>query len=71
MAQKFVKAFKEPFVINGRKFRITASIGVSVYPTHSRSADTLVRDADIAMYRAKAIGRNNWQWFAHNLAAKS
>ena len=70
VAQKFVRAFQEPFVINGRKFRITASIGVSVYPTHSRSADTLVRDADIAMYRAKATGRNNWQWFAHDLAAK-
>jgi diguanylate cyclase (GGDEF)-like protein/PAS domain S-box-containing protein len=63
VAQKIIVAFQEPFVIEGREIHITTSIGVCAYPQHGNSADTLIKNADNAMYQAKALGRNNWQWF--------
>ncbi len=63
VAQKIVDAFQEPFLIEGREIRITTSVGACTYPQHGDTADALTRNADNAMYRAKAMGRNNWQWF--------
>jgi diguanylate cyclase (GGDEF)-like protein/PAS domain S-box-containing protein len=64
VANKIVAAFQEPFVVTGREVRITASVGAAVYPDHGTTVDVLVERADAAMYRAKAMGRNIWQWSA-------
>jgi diguanylate cyclase (GGDEF)-like protein/PAS domain S-box-containing protein len=66
VANKIVAAFQQPIILSGRELPVTASIGTSVYPEHGTTADTLVESADKAMYRAKAMGRNIWQWSAPN-----
>ncbi|MEA2684783.1 MAG: hypothetical protein QOK05_3111 [Chloroflexota bacterium] len=52
-AQKVVKAFEKPFLIDDRAFDIRASIGIALYPQHGDDAETLMRRADVAMYVAK------------------
>jgi diguanylate cyclase (GGDEF)-like protein/PAS domain S-box-containing protein len=52
-AQKVVRAFEKPFVIDDRAFDIRASIGIALYPEHGEDAETLMRRADVAMYVAK------------------
>ncbi|TWI70173.1 PAS domain S-box-containing protein/diguanylate cyclase (GGDEF)-like protein [Pseudoduganella lurida] len=53
VAQKLLAALDEPFLIDGNDLRVGAAIGVSVYPQDGADAETLLRRADIAMYRAK------------------
>jgi diguanylate cyclase (GGDEF)-like protein/PAS domain S-box-containing protein len=62
IAQKVLKAFQEPFVLDGYELNITTSIGVAMYPDDGEDADTLLKNADIAMYQAKQKGRNNYQY---------
>jgi diguanylate cyclase (GGDEF)-like protein len=66
VAGKLTASFQTPFAVGGRDLSITASIGASVYPEHGATADALVECADVAMYRAKAMGKNIWQWSAPN-----
>jgi diguanylate cyclase (GGDEF)-like protein len=56
VVRKCLKAFENPFLIEGQLFKLAASIGVSLYPEHGADADTLLRRADIAMYIAKRAG---------------
>ena len=58
VAQKILGAFATPFVVGGRDFVITASIGISFHPEHGKNAQTLMINADSAMYRAKELGKN-------------
>jgi len=53
IAQKLISLFDEPFFIEGHELRVGASIGISMYPQDARDTETLLRLADIAMYRAK------------------
>jgi len=53
-------SFKEPFFIDGEKLNITTSIGISIYPDHGKKSDTLIKNADIAMYSVKAHGRSGY-----------
>jgi EAL domain-containing protein (putative c-di-GMP-specific phosphodiesterase class I) len=53
----------EPFLLAGREFNTSASLGVSLYPQDGTDAETLLKNADAAMYRAKAQGRNNFCFF--------
>ena len=53
VAQKLMAALSEPFIIDGNDLRVGASIGISVYPQDGTDAEGLLRQADIAMYRAK------------------
>jgi len=66
-ATKLLLAMGEPFLIGGQALHITVSIGISVYPDNSTDMDTLVRNADIAMYHAKRGGRNNYQVFSEDM----
>jgi len=53
--------------VDKRKLQITISIGISVYPDDGQDADTLIRNADSAMYTAKEKGRDNYQFYGNNL----
>jgi diguanylate cyclase (GGDEF)-like protein/PAS domain S-box-containing protein len=63
VAAKILAALARPFTLGTREYFVGASIGVCQYPEHGSDADTLVRNADSAMYRAKEAGRNNYQVF--------
>ena len=71
VAQKIIETLSEPIVLEGRDITVTPSIGISVFPDDGSDAETLIRNADAAMYHAKEMGRNNYQFFTDqmNLAA--
>ena len=60
VARKILDVLKKPWIYKEQEFRITASIGVAIYPEHGQSNETLMKNSDIAMYRAKNQGRNNF-----------
>ncbi|MBD3641237.1 MAG: EAL domain-containing protein [Marinobacter sp.] len=59
--------FETPFEVHGESHRITATMGVAVYPQSGQDADTLLRNADIALYRAKEQGRNSYQFYTEGM----
>jgi diguanylate cyclase (GGDEF)-like protein/PAS domain S-box-containing protein len=61
MAEKVLETFVMPFLVEGHELYVTASIGVALYPDDGDDPDTLLRNADGAMYRAKDSGKNNYQ----------
>jgi diguanylate cyclase (GGDEF)-like protein len=63
VAQKMVEVLNQPFVLEGAELFVTASIGITVFPNDTEDQDTLIRNADVAMYRAKERGRNNYQFY--------
>lgn len=63
IAKKIVDAFQTPFDCDGRRLTITTSLGVSLYPGDGGDVDTLVKNADIAMYTAKQSGRNRYAFY--------
>jgi diguanylate cyclase (GGDEF)-like protein/PAS domain S-box-containing protein len=69
IAQKIMKAFQEPFVLDDHKLSITTSIGFALYPDDGGAVDTLLINADIAMYQAKEKGRNNYQRYTSTMSA--
>lgn len=62
-ARKLLHAMAQPFRLDGHKARITASIGISVYPLDGDDVETLVKRADGAMYRAKSQRRNDYRFW--------
>ncbi|MEI6609808.1 MAG: GGDEF domain-containing protein, partial [Deltaproteobacteria bacterium] len=60
IARKILKSFKETFELGACNLPTTASLGMAIYPTHGNDIDTLMKKADIAMYRAKSRGRNRF-----------
>ncbi len=71
VAEKIASAISEPFSLEEQVLSVSASIGVSVYPRDGETPDSLIRNADAAMYLAKEQGRNNWQFFQHSLNKKA
>jgi diguanylate cyclase (GGDEF)-like protein len=67
LVRDIIAAFSVPFEIQQQKIYCTASIGVSVYPDDSTDPQTLVVYADLAMYRAKQNGRNDFEFYTSNL----
>ncbi|MGH8649107.1 MAG: putative bifunctional diguanylate cyclase/phosphodiesterase, partial [Burkholderiales bacterium] len=63
VAQKIIGALAAPFALGGQQTYVTASIGVALFPSDGGDADTLVRNADTAMYRAKEQGRNGYRFY--------
>lgn len=61
IAVKLLAAIQEPFRVDGHWLHVTASIGISLYPIDGTDVQTLMKKADMAMYRAKELGRNNFQ----------
>lgn len=63
VAEKIRATFTAPRVIESQEIQVTLSIGISVFPVDGTGADVLIRHADSAMYGAKLLGRNNYQFF--------
>ncbi|BES73740.1 hypothetical protein RE428_47580 [Marinobacter nanhaiticus D15-8W] len=57
----------EPFVVQEQEHHITATMGVAIYPQSGLDADILLRNADVALYRAKEAGRNNYQFYTEGM----
>ncbi len=63
-------SFSDPFVLDGQLVNVTASLGISVYPLDGDTPEALVKNADIAMFRAKSDGRNTYQSFAEEMGVE-
>jgi diguanylate cyclase (GGDEF)-like protein len=63
VAEKILRALEPPFRVDGHDFSIGASIGVSLYPVDAGDGEAMLRNADVAMYRAKQLGRNNYRFY--------
>jgi diguanylate cyclase (GGDEF)-like protein/PAS domain S-box-containing protein len=64
VAEKVLEALRQPIPIDGRELYVTGSVGISLYPDDGNDPETLVRNADAAMYRAKDRGRDTYQLYA-------
>jgi diguanylate cyclase (GGDEF)-like protein len=71
VAQKLLETVRPPFQIQGREVYVTTSIGISIYPDDGLDAESLIRSADIAMYRAKEQGRDRFQLYAPAMNAQA
>ncbi|MBC7698306.1 MAG: EAL domain-containing protein [Bacteroidia bacterium] len=69
--QKILSEIEKPFSINGDLFYISASIGVTIYPDDSHNLEELLSYADQAMYEAKKLGRNRFQFFTDSIQVAS
>ncbi len=63
VAQKIMATFTEPYKLEGAEVYVTVSIGITLFPDDSSDHDVLIKNADTAMYRAKEIGRNSYQFY--------
>jgi diguanylate cyclase (GGDEF)-like protein len=63
LAERIVISVSQPVVMGDRRLEVGASIGIAIYPTDGTDSDELLRAADMAMYRAKAVGRGSYCFF--------
>jgi diguanylate cyclase (GGDEF)-like protein len=68
VAQKIIDMVAEPLTLEGRELTLSVSIGIALMPADGRDAQALMRNADIAMYRAKAQGRNCYRFYARQMS---
>jgi diguanylate cyclase (GGDEF)-like protein/PAS domain S-box-containing protein len=71
MAARILAALRAPMRVSGHDVRVSASIGISVYPADGTDVGTLLKSADSAMYAAKSSGKNNFQFFTAALAKRA
>lgn len=71
LARNIVKQLEEPYDIDGHRVVVGASIGIAITPNETISADNLLKNADMALYRAKADGRGTWRFFEPDMAVKA
>jgi len=67
VTQRVLKAIALPWKIDERELSISCSIGVSIFPRDGRDVQTLLKNADTAMYKAKELGRNNFQFYSPDM----
>jgi diguanylate cyclase (GGDEF)-like protein/PAS domain S-box-containing protein len=66
-AERLMDAMTAEFFVQGHSLNISCSVGVSIFPEHGADCETLIKNADAAMYGAKDCGRNNFQFFASEM----
>lgn len=71
IAQELMRAINEPYRIGSHELNVMASIGIAVYPADGMDFETLCKNADVAMYRAKQEGRNSYRSFTQEMQAHS
>jgi diguanylate cyclase (GGDEF)-like protein len=69
LVSKVIRAVSQPYSIQGRVVRITASVGVGIYPAHGEEVEMLMKSADLALYEAKRTGKNDYRIAAHRPVA--
>jgi len=70
-AERIVKGMTDGFVVEGHPLSISCSLGISVFPEHGTNSETLIKNADAAMYCAKESGRNTFRFFTENMNAQA
>jgi len=71
VARRLIDVFARPFEVAGHELTVTPSLGISVYPHDGEDLETLLRNADTAMYRAKELGRNAFQFYSSEMNSSS
>ncbi len=71
VAQKILDAVASPYMLDAQEFHLSASVGISSYPADGDSMQSLLKNADIAMYRAKEQGKNNYQYYSAQMNVHS
>jgi diguanylate cyclase (GGDEF)-like protein len=71
VARKLLSTVIKPVIILGQECRVTASIGISMYPTDAQDEQALMKNADMAMYLAKEEGKNNFQFYSKDIKTQS
>lgn len=69
-AERILRAMEQDFVVEGQTFKVGCSIGISVFPEHGTDGETLIKNADAAMYRAKESGRHASRFFTEDMNAE-
>jgi diguanylate cyclase (GGDEF)-like protein len=64
VARRILEVLDRPFILDGQHVHVTASIGIAIFPNDGTDADSLLRNADTAMYSAKRNGRNGYQFYS-------
>jgi len=70
IAQRLIKDINQPFLVNEHELRVGASIGISIYPQDGSDIGSLLKNADTAMYQAKAAGGNAYRFFTPEMNAR-
>ncbi len=70
-AERLMDGMTAEFVVQGHSLGINCSLGISIFPEHGADGETLIKNADAAMYNAKDNGRNNFQFFTEDMNAQA
>ncbi len=71
VAEKVLRVIAEPVEVNGHRLHVTTSIGITIFPEDGEDAETLLKNADAAMYRAKSEGRNTYQMATREMSVST